>query len=45
METFLLTTFVFMAFIASGMSFGLLFKPIKGSCGGINCRCKNGADN
>ena len=44
METFLLTTFVFMAFIASGMSLGLLFKPIKGSCGGINCRCKDGAN-
>ncbi len=39
METFLLTLFVFMAFIASGISFGLLFKPIKGSCGGINCKC------
>ncbi len=42
MDIFLLTLFVFMAFIASGMSFGLLFKPIKGSCGGINCRCKHG---
>ena len=39
METFLLTLFVFMAFIASGIYFGLLFKPIKGSCGGINCKC------
>ena len=39
METFLLTLFVFMDFIASGISFCLLFKPIKGSCGGINCKC------
>ena len=39
METFVLTLFIFMAFVASGISFGLLFKPIKGSCGGINCKC------
>ena len=45
METFVLTLFIFMSFIASGMTLGLIFKPIKGSCGGINCRCKNGTDN
>ena len=45
METFLLTSFIFMSFIASGVSFGLLHKPIKGSCGGINCRCKDGNNN
>ncbi len=45
METFVLTLFIFMSFAASGMLFGLLFKPIKGSCGGINCRCKNDTDN
>tara|TARA_Y100001972_G_scaffold41509_1_gene51342 strand:+ start:2038 stop:2166 length:129 start_codon:yes stop_codon:yes gene_type:complete len=39
METFILTLFIFMAFIASGISFGLFFKPLKGSCGGINCKC------
>ncbi len=44
MEEFLLTVITIGCFIASGMSFGLLFKPLKGSCGGINCRCKNGTD-
>ena len=44
MENFLLTAFIFMSFMAAGMSFGLLFKPIKGSCGGINCRCKDGTN-
>lgn len=44
METFILTLLIFMSFIASGMSLGLLFKPIKGSCGGINCRCKDGTN-
>ena len=39
MEIFLITLFIFMAFLASGISFGILFKPIKGSCGGINCKC------
>jgi hypothetical protein len=27
------------------MSLGLLMnKPLKGSCGGMNCRCKNGTE-
>ena len=39
MEIFLITLFIFMAFVASGISFGILFKPIKASCGGINCKC------
>ena len=45
MELFLITLFVFMSFIASSLSLAaMLNRPIKGSCGGINCRCKNGAD-
>tara|TARA_B100000963_G_C22405605_1_gene570874 strand:+ start:337 stop:471 length:135 start_codon:yes stop_codon:yes gene_type:complete len=42
METFGLTMGL-MTILVLGMSFGLLAnKPLRGSCGGLNCRCKNG---
>lgn len=46
MELFLITLFVFMSFTASSLSLAaMLNRPIKGSCGGINCRCKDGTNN
>lgn len=42
MELFLVSLFVFMSFTAANMSLAsMLNRPIKGSCGGINCRCKD----
>ena len=43
METFGLSLIIMTLLVAS-MSIGLLRnKSIRGSCGGINCRCKNGS--
>jgi len=43
MEYFL--SFCILTIFTLGMSLGLLMnKPLKGSCGGLNCRCKNGAE-
>ena len=36
-------TLVTIVLFATVMSIGLLFnKPLRGSCGGLNCECKNG---
>jgi hypothetical protein len=44
METFGITI-VLMTLLILGMSLGLLMnKPLKGSCGGMNCRCNNGTE-
>ena len=40
-ETFLLTCFVFMCFVTVGLTLATIHKPIRGSCGGLNCRCKH----
>tara|TARA_Y100001938_G_C7788401_1_gene281315 strand:- start:79 stop:213 length:135 start_codon:yes stop_codon:yes gene_type:complete len=41
MIEFIITLTITILFVAV-MSVGLLMhKPLKGSCGGINCRCKN----
>ena len=44
MVEFAITLTIIVLFTAV-MSVGLLFnKPLKGSCGGLNCRCKNGTE-
>jgi hypothetical protein len=45
METFIFT-FGLLSIITFCMSLGYIImnKPIKGSCGGINCRCNNGTE-
>ena len=41
MIEFVITLGMIVSFVGV-MSFGLLFnKPLKGSCGGINCKCKD----
>ena len=40
-EMFLVTCFAFMSFVTVGLTLATINKPIRGSCGGLNCRCKN----
>ena len=40
-DYFLVTCFVFMSFVTIGLTLAAINKPIQGSCGGLNCRCKH----
>ena len=40
-DYFLVTCFVFMSFVTVGLTLATINKPIRGSCGGLNCRCKH----
>ena len=40
-DYFLLTVIIFISFVTIGLTLATINKPIKGSCGGLNCRCKH----